>query len=140
MISARLRLERVARRLGGTRMLALPLLRALAVLAGFVWVLLAPPEYRGWGVVQSILLAFFLYSVTLLAALWRWPRRVLRLNLFVLAADLSFALLLIYFTGGPRSTLFLALFLIAGLQSYYYGLARGVAVALAAATAYLIVV
>jgi PAS domain S-box-containing protein len=140
MMNARLWFQEVARRVGGTRVLALPLLRTLAVLAGFVWVLLAPADHRGWGLVQTVLLAFFLYSATLMAALWRWPGRVLRLNVFVLAADLSFALLLISVTGGARSTLFLALLLIAGLQSYYYGLARGVAVALAAAAAYLVVV
>jgi len=140
MSRARLRLDQVARRIGGPRVLALPLLRTLAVLAGFVWVLLAPADVRGWGPVQRVLLAFFLYSVALMAALWRWPRRVLRLNRFVLAVDLTFALLLIAFTGGTRSTLFLALLLIAGLQSYYYGVGRGLAVALAAVAAYLVVV
>ena len=44
MSGARLRLERVARRIGGPRVLALPLLRTLAVLAGFVRVVLAPAE------------------------------------------------------------------------------------------------
>jgi PAS domain S-box-containing protein len=139
MSRARLRLERVARRLGGTRVLALPLLRALAMLAGFVWVLLAPREYQGDAPVRTVLLGFFLYSVSLMAALWRWPGRVLRLNFYVLMADLAFALALIRFTGGTRSTLFLALLLIAGLQSYYYGLGRGLGVALGAAAAYLIV-
>ncbi len=140
MSRARLWLERVARRLGGTRVLALPLLRSLAVLAGLLWVLLAPSAYRGWGPVHSALLVFFLYSVGLMAALSRWPNRVLRLNVYVLVADLSFALLLIRFTGESRSALFLALLLIAGLQSYYYGLGRGVAVALGSAAAYLVVV
>src|SRR6266508_4340119 len=140
MARARVWLEQVARRFGGTRMLALPLLRTLSVLAGFVWALLVPAGYRTWGPVQNVLLMFFLYSVTLMAALWRWPHRVLRLNLVVLMADLAFALLLIHFTGGARSTLFLALLLIAGLQSYYFGLGHGLGVALAAAAAYLAVV
>ena len=100
MTNARLLLQQVARRVGGTRVLALPLLRTLAVLAGFVWALLASADDRGWGMVQSVPLVFFLYSVTLMAALWRWPRQVLRLNAFVLTADLSFALLLIHVTGG----------------------------------------
>jgi len=117
MSGARLRPEQVARRIGGPRVLALPVLRTLAVLAGFVWVLLAPADDRGWGAVQRVLLVFFVYSVALMAALWRWPRPVLRLNVFVLAADLTFALLLIAFTGGTRSSLFLALLLIAGLVS-----------------------
>src|SRR6266545_4079047 len=130
MSRLRLFVDRVARRIGGPRMLALPMLRWLAVLAGIVWILLAPPEYAGWRPVHSAMLGFLLYSVALTAALWRWPARMLRLNVFVLAADLGFALLLIRLTGGAPSILFLALLLIAGLQSYYYGMVRGVAAAL----------
>ncbi len=37
--------ERIARHLGGVRFLALPLLRALAIVAGVVWVALAPTEF-----------------------------------------------------------------------------------------------
>jgi PAS domain S-box-containing protein len=132
-------LERAAWRIGGPRVLALPFLRALAVLAGFMWVLLAPVGY-GWQPVRSVLLAFFLYSAALMAALWRWPGKTLRLNLVVVTVDLVFALLLIHFTGGTRSVLFLALLLIAGVQAYYWGLTRGVRVALIAAGAYLAVV
>ncbi|HEX9125367.1 MAG TPA: ATP-binding protein [Methylomirabilota bacterium] len=132
--------DRVARRIGGPRMLAFPLLRWLAVLAGLVWILLAPPEYAGWRPVHSAMLGFLLYSVALTAALWRWPGRMLRLNVFVLAADLGFALLLIRLTGGAPSILFLALLLIAGLQSYYYGIVRGVAFAALAGAAYVAVV
>jgi PAS domain S-box-containing protein len=132
--------DRVARRIGGPRRLAFPLLRWLAVLAGLVWILLAPPEYAGWRPVHSAMLGFLLYSVALTAALWRWPGRMLRLNVFVLAADLGFALLLIRLTGGAPSILFLALLLIAGLQSYYYGIVRGVAFAALAGAAYVAVV
>jgi PAS domain S-box-containing protein len=129
-------LERLARHVGGTRTLALPLLRTLAVLAGVAWVLLSPAGSSGWGRVHSVLLAFALYSAVLMASLWRWPRRILSLNVWVVVLDLAFALLLIRFTGGAQSTLYLALLLIAGLQSYYYGLARGVAVAAVSAAAY----
>ena len=132
-------ISRAARRLGGPRMLALPLLRWLAVLAGLVWILLAPSEYAGWHAVHGALLGFLLYSAAVTAALWRWPGRLLRLNVLVLAADLCFALLLIRVTGGAPSTLFLALLLIAGLQSYYYGMVRGAAVAIAAAVGYVAV-
>jgi PAS domain S-box-containing protein len=133
-------LGQVARRLGGTRVLALPLLRILAMLAGVVWVALAPAAYRQWGGVHGALLGFFLYSVAVIAALWHRPGVMLRLNVWVLGADVVFALLLIHFTGGAESTLFLALLLIAGLQSYYYGMTRGVAVALASGVAYLVLV
>jgi PAS domain S-box-containing protein len=131
---------RFAHRLGGTRMLAFPLLRALAMLAGTVWVLLSSPRYDIWAAVHVVLLTFFLYSVALIAALARWPQVLLRHNRFVLLVDLAFALLLIRFTGGPDSSLFLALLLIVGLQAYYYGLRRGVIVAVGAGLAYLLVV
>ena len=45
MLRGRLRLDQVARRLGGTRVLALPLLRILAMMAGVVDV---PPVSRNW--------------------------------------------------------------------------------------------
>jgi PAS domain S-box-containing protein len=131
--------ERVAQHVGGTRVLALPLLRALAVVGGATWVALAPPDMPGWGGVALTVLVFFLYSVALGAALWLWPGTVLRLNAPVLVVDLSFALLLIHFTGA-RSTLFLALLLIAGVQSYYYGTWRGFLVAVGSGLAYLAVV
>jgi PAS domain S-box-containing protein len=98
---------------------------------------MAPAEYRGWGRLQWTLLAFTGYSVALTAAVWRWPGTVLRLNFWVLLADLGFALLLIRFSGGAHSAVFLALLLIVGLQSYYYSMARGVTVAVASALAYL---
>ena len=139
MLRGRLRLDQVARRLGGTRVLALPLLRILAMMAGVAWVILAPTAYRQWGGVHGALLGFFLYSVAVIVALWYRPGVMLRLNVWVLGADVVFALLLIRFTGGAQSTFFLALLLIAGLQSYYYGMTRGVAVALASGAAYLAV-
>jgi PAS domain S-box-containing protein len=133
-------LERIARRAGGTRVLALPLIRVLAVISGYVWVALKPEAYAGWDAVDTTMLAFLLYSAALIAVVWLRPRLMFRLNFSVLLIDLLFALLLIRLTGGAQSTLFLALLLIAGLQSYYYGLRRGVAVSLGAAVAYLVVV
>ena len=140
MFAAHPRIDRLARRIGGPRVLALPLLRWLAVTAGAVWILLAPPEYAGRPAVLLTMLGFVLYSVAVTSALWAWPGRMLRLNQWVLAIDLAFALALIRLTGGVSSTLFNALLVIAGLQSYYYGLVRGVVVALAAAAAYVAVV
>ncbi len=55
MLPSQRALERISRRLGGPRVLALPLLRGLAVLAGLVWVLLAPSEHAGWRPVDGIL-------------------------------------------------------------------------------------
>ena len=140
MAHGELWLDHVARRIGGPRVLALGLLRGLAVLAGFMWVVLAPSDHAGWGPVQTVLLGFLAYSAALMASLWRWPHRTLQLNLLVVTVDLVFALLLIHLTGGTRSVLFLALLLIAGVQAYYHGYGYGVGVALVAAAAYVGVV
>jgi signal transduction histidine kinase len=127
------------RGIGGGRILSLPSLRALAVVAGFTWALLAPPDYSASPALWLTLLAFAAYSAVITAALWRWPARVLAWNFPILAIDLAFALVLIGLSGGARSSLFLALFVIASLQAYYHGLVRGTAVAAAAALGYLAV-
>ena len=119
-------------------MLALPLLRILAILAGVAWVALAPTSYRRWGGVHGALLGFFLYSVVVIVALWYQPRAMLRLNVWVLGADVVLALFLIHFTGGAGARLS-RLVADHGAAVYYYGMTRGVAVALASGAAYLAV-
>jgi signal transduction histidine kinase len=132
-------LRHAASHLGGPRVLALPLLRALAILLGALWVTLAPAHEPGRAIAMLLLLGFLLHSALVITALWFWTAAVLRRNLFVLLVDLGFALALIAVSGGAQSTLFLALLVVAGLQSYYYGMARGVAVAMVSAVAYLAV-
>ena len=131
--------DRLARRVGGARVLALPLIRTLALLAAVAWFVLAPREYRQSALLAAAVIAFFAYSLAVEAALWWRPAATLRLNFYVLLVDQAFALALIYLTGGARSALYLALPLIAALQSYYYGIKRGVAVAVVSAAAYLVV-
>ena len=111
-------LQQVSQRLGGPRFLALPLLRGLAVVAAFVWLALAPAHLPDRNRLALIVAAFTAYSLLLYVLIWLRPRVVFRLHLPVLLIDLAFALLLIRFSGGAASTLFLALLLIAGLQSY----------------------
>lgn len=133
-------LERAARHLGGPRVLALPLLRVLAALLGAVWIALAPATEPGRVAAALAVGGFTVYSATVIGALWLWPAAVLRRNVFVLLADLAFALTIIGVTGGALSTFFLALLVIAGLQSYYYGIARGLAVGVVSAVLYVAVV
>jgi PAS domain S-box-containing protein len=128
---------RVAARVGGTRVLALPLMRAMALVSGYTWVWLARDSEAGWRAVDTAMLAFLLYSIAVSAALWLRPALTLRLNLLVVTVDVGFALAFIHLTGGVRSTLFLALLLIAGLQSYYYGIRRGLLIAGLSGAAYL---
>jgi len=133
-------LQQLSRRIGGPRFLALPFLRGLAVIAGFVWLALTPTDFVGWILLAFALAAFACYSLLLYLLIWLRPGLVFRLQLPVLLLDLAFALFLIRLSGGAESTLFLALLLIAGLQSYYYGIRRGVAVAVGASVAYIWVI
>jgi PAS domain S-box-containing protein len=131
-------LERAARHLGGARVLALPLLRGLAILFGLIWLVIAPRSLPTWNLAALTALAFLVWSVVLTSALWRRPAAALRRNLAVVVVDLSFALALIRLTGGAHSALYLALLLIAALQSYFYGIRRGVGVGVVASLGYLV--
>jgi PAS domain S-box-containing protein len=133
-------LDRLARGFGGPRVLALPMMRTLAAALGLVWVVLTPRSTTGWQAAQLTVLGFIAYSAAVIVALWLRPRDTLRGNVLVLVVDLAFALTLIHVTGGAASWLFLALLVIAGLQSYYYGITRGLGVAAVSAAAYLAVV
>ncbi len=118
-------------------MLALPLIRAVAVISGYVWIALAPARFAGWDGLDTAMLGFLVYSTMVIGLLWAWPRTMLRLDFLVLLIDLGFALALIRLSGGAGSSLAMALLLIAGLQSYYYGMRRGVLVAAGASLAYI---
>jgi PAS domain S-box-containing protein len=139
MLDFRAVIDRLARRIGGPRVLALPLLRTLALLVAVAWVALAPADQRSPALVLTVV-GFLAYSALVEAALWSRPAATLRLNFWVLLVDQILALTLIHLTGGARSALYLALPLIAALQSYYYGIQRGVAVAVVSAAAYLAVI
>src|SRR3990172_5478058 len=105
-------LRQLSRRIGGPRFLALPFLRGLAVIAGFVWLALTPTDFVGWILLAFALAAFACYSLLLYLLIWLRPGLVFRLQLPVLLLDLAFALFLIRLSGGAESTLFLALLLI----------------------------
>jgi PAS domain S-box-containing protein len=132
--------DQLARRIGGARMLALPLLRALAMVVLVAWLGLAPPEYRHSRALVAAVGGFLVYSLAVEAALWWRPAATLRLNFDVLLIDQLFALVLIHLTGGVRNAFYLALPVIAALQSYYYGIRRGIGVALVSAAAYAAIV
>ncbi|TMA94280.1 MAG: PAS domain S-box protein [Deltaproteobacteria bacterium] len=132
--------HRLARRVGGPRVLALPLLRTLAMLAAVSWLILAPVAFHRSGALVAAVAGFLIYSLAIEASLWWRPAATLRLNFFILLVDVAFALLLIALSGGAASELYLALPLIAALQSYYYGIKRGFGAAVVSAVAYLVIV
>jgi nucleotide-binding universal stress UspA family protein len=54
MLDARAVVDRLARRVGGPRVLALPLLRTLALLVAVAWVALAPADQRSPALVLAV--------------------------------------------------------------------------------------
>ncbi len=132
--------QQVSQHLGGPRFLVLPFLRGLALVAALVWLALTPRDMVGWILLAFAVASFAAYSLFLYVFLWLRPRAVFRLHVPVLFVDVAFALFLIRLSGGAKSVVYLALLLIAGLQSYYYGIRWGVAVAVGATSAYLWVI
>jgi len=120
----------------------LPLLlaRVLVIAASFVWLVLAPPGVASPSLLAAVLATFAVYGLALLASAWRRPDAVARWNVPVLAADVLFALAVIHLSGGMRSVFFLALYVIAAFQAYYYGLRQGVVVAIVLTGLYVLVV
>ncbi|MBI3780570.1 MAG: PAS domain S-box protein [candidate division NC10 bacterium] len=115
-------------------------LRVAVILGGYGWLILDPlaPPYRSS--TAFLLHAFTLYCILLYVCLTCQQGRVMRLNVLVLVIDLAFALSLIRLTGGVASPFYLALYLIAALQTYYYGIGRGVGVLFSSALLYLVAV
>ena len=122
------------------RILALMLLRVLVILGGCAWYALAWPGLAEPRLVAAILVAVLAYGLFLLRLLWHAPERALRWNGLVTVLDIAAALALVASTGGARSDFFLAIYLIVAIQAYYYGLRRGLVVAVGAAALYLAVV
>ena len=92
-------LHALSRRLGGPRILALPLLRMLALAAGWIWVMLAPDALSRFTPLLWTVIAFSLYSGAIFVSLWLRAAAMLRLHVLVLICDLSFALALIFLSG-----------------------------------------
>jgi len=115
-------------------------LRVAVILGGYGWLILAPlaPPYRTY--TAFLLHTFTLYCILLYLWVAYQQSRVMRLNVLILVIDLAFALALIRFTGGVASPFFLALYLIAALQAFYYGIRRGIGVLVSSSLLYLIAI
>jgi PAS domain S-box-containing protein len=115
-------------------------LRATVILGSYLWLLFAPLPPSDRRAVAFLLHAFTAYSALLYLATYRNQPRVMRLNLWVLLIDLTFATCLIALTGGAASPFYLAFYLIAALQSFYYGIRRGIGVLACATLLYLVAI
>ena len=116
------------------------LLRVIVILGSYGWLFLAPLPPTDRNSIALLLHAFVVYTFLLYLWVYRQPRPVMRLNLLVLGIDLAFAGALIRLTGSATSPFFLALYLIAALQAFYYGMWRGIGVLVLSSALYLAVI
>jgi PAS domain S-box-containing protein len=127
----------VTGRPSGSAVLDFAVLRGIVILAGYSWWLLARLPASQRHPVALLLLAFTAYSAALYLWVYPQPGRVKRVGLLVLALDLAFAAGMIWITGGVASPFYVALYLIAALQAFYYGIRRGLWVCGSSAVLYL---
>lgn len=115
-------------------------LRVAAIIGSYGWLLLTPLPEPQRSTIALLLHAFTLYCIVLYIWVALQEQRVRRLSMVILLIDLAFALALIRLTGGLESPFFLALYLIAALQAYYYGIRRGIGVLVLSSVLYLLTI
>ena len=115
-------------------------LRAAVILGCYGWLFFLPLAAADRRAVALLLHAFSAYSLLLYFLIARWQVRVLRFSLLVLAIDLAFAFALIRVTGGVESPFIPALYLIAAIEAFYYGIRRGIGVLLSLSILYVIII
>ena len=117
-------------------------LRGVALLGGTAWYFvhvkdhpMDPEEHARIG---GLFVAFAGYSVLLYLINALRPGRLPLLYRLVLVFDLLFIFTLVRLTGGMTSNFYLAFYLLIALHAFYFGLATGGGVALAASLLYLL--
>ncbi|MBI5286880.1 MAG: hypothetical protein HY878_04720 [Deltaproteobacteria bacterium] len=115
-------------------------LRAIVIVGGFIWLLSHPFTPLLRANLLYIFSTFVIYSLFLQFSVFTWPHRIDRIYLTALILDLGFIGVFIKLSGGFYSDIFLAFYLLVALHSFYYGLLKGLALALASAIVYLLTV
>lgn len=112
-------------------------LRLLTILSSAGWLVLSPLPMEEKFFLTLLLVGFILYSVILYVLILSSPHRVRQYYRFTFFVDLGFILALVGITGGIKSEFYLALYVLAALHSFYFGLFQGVGGATAISLLYL---
>jgi len=111
-------------------------LRTIVIVGGFLWLILHPFPSPVRANLLYIFLTFVIYSLLLQLAVFTWPQKVESIYLIALTLDLGFIGIFIRLSEGFNSEVFLAFYLLVALHSFYYGLFKGLTLALASAVVY----
>lgn len=116
---------------------AFSLVKLLAIAGGLVWGFYHPFPPRDRVVFLWLLGAFFVYTFILYLCVFKFPDKTPRLYFLEFILDLTFLSLVVPLTGGLNSAFALAFFLIAAVQSFYYGLLGSVGIGFLVSFAYI---
>lgn len=119
---------------------AFAFLRAIVIAGGLLWILFHPFPLAVKSNLIYIFLVFIVYSVFLQFVIFTYPSRVEKVYLIALILDMVFIGLFIRLSGGFNSNVFLAFYLLVALHSFYYGLTKGLALALASSLTYALII
>ncbi|MBI3397982.1 MAG: hypothetical protein HY026_01895 [Deltaproteobacteria bacterium] len=119
---------------------AFMLMRGIVVAGGGVWLIFHPypAALKLW--LLTLFLIFIVYSLIIHALILIWPQKVETIYLVCLSLDLIFTGLSIKLSGGLNSIVFLVIYPLVALHSFYYGFYRGVALAAVASFVYFVAV
>ncbi|MBI5892404.1 MAG: hypothetical protein HZB79_01935 [Deltaproteobacteria bacterium] len=119
---------------------AFAFLRAIVIAGGLLWILFHPFPLAVKSNLIYIFLVFIVYSVFLQFVIFTYPSRVEKVYFAALILDMVFIGLFIRLSGGFNSNVFLAFYLLVALHSFYYGLSKGLTLALASSLTYTLIV
>lgn len=117
---------------------AFMLMRGIVITGGFFWLILHPYQDILKFYLVGLFLIFIIYSLICYGLIFTWPKRIEAIYLVILGLDLIFMGLFIKLSGGFNSILFLIIYPLVALHSFYYGFFRGIALSMIASVVYAI--
>ena len=116
---------------------AFMLMRGIVITGGFFWLILYPyPDASKFWLV-SLFLIFIIYSLIIHGLIFTWPHKVEAIHLACLSLDLIFMGVFIKLSGGFNSSVYLVIYPLVALHSFYYGLLRGIVLSLVVSLVYM---
>ena len=116
---------------------AFMLMRGIVITGGFFWLILHPyPDALKFQLV-SLFLFFIIYSLIIQGVILTWPQKVEAIYLICLSLDLVVMGVFIKLSGGINSVVYLVIYPLVALHSFYYGFLRGVILALIVSVIYM---
>ncbi|MFQ5917458.1 MAG: sensor histidine kinase [Candidatus Binatia bacterium] len=111
-------------------------LRLVTILVGVAWYLWVPHDPNTQSIFGRLLSGFVGYTLVLYTCIFWSPKKIKRFYLFALAVDLLFIFLVLWYVSQLQESFFIALYLLVGLHSFYFGPLIGLIAATVASCLY----